>query len=486
MQSLYVRQAWIARGPCPLLVKIRRAKSGSKQGCISGVKGVTVAESPPESTPLDSIAGHGLEAEPCLTISEKYTSLGGSSGVLGVPSSEERPTTDGMGRYRDYQWGSIYWIPQTCAHEIHVPIKDKWISLNAERGLGYPITDVMHPRGSERLPAATVPLWSYLQRGAIYALPRRPEADGRGSITYEVHGGIWEKYRALGAEHSFLGYPVTDETSTSDNTGRFNHFQHGSIYWTRGTGAHEVHGAIRAKYIALGGPGSFLAYPISDETRVGDFDIGRSNAFQGGPIYWTPETGAHEMHDETILNKWMDMSEFIPGRSTLGWPTSDVYGSAGSFRQDFQNGYITDIDNRAASYCRMQGSGCDHVIDGGGGQSQATVTIQLVRQPIFEGSIPYVSRFPTVGSINGNLIRVTNPSPNIILRFPKRGHNTAECNIDADVISLGTGAATSTQDLSQIFGSGSPRLPVTFVCCVVTVGQAPDSVLLSVTYSYTP
>src|SRR5436309_77373 len=87
-----------------------------------------------------------LEAQPCPTISEKYAGLGGSSGFLGAPTSEERPTADGIGRYRDYQGGSIYWTPQTCAHEIHAPIKDKWISLNAERGpLGYPITDVIPP-----------------------------------------------------------------------------------------------------------------------------------------------------------------------------------------------------------------------------------------------------------------------------------------------------------------------------------------------------
>jgi len=261
-----------------------------------------------------------LEAEPCLTINEKYTSLGGNSGILGVPTSEESPTADGIGRYRDYQWGSIYWIPQTCAHEIHVPIKDKWISLNAERGLGYPITDVMRPPGSERLPAATVPLWSYLQRGAIYALPRRPEGDGRGSVTYEVHGSIWEKYRALGAEHTFLRYPVTDETSTPDGTGRFNHFQHGSIYWTPQTGAHEVHGAIKDKWASLGWERSLLGYPVTDEMDqpTNDYGTGRFNNFQHGSIYWTLQTGAHEVHGK-IRDQWLA----VGGAIGFGFPTSD-------------------------------------------------------------------------------------------------------------------------------------------------------------------
>ena len=49
---------------------------------------------------------------------------------------------------------------------------------------------------------------------------------------FEVHGAIREKYLALGAEASILGYPRTNETGTPDGTGRYNHFQAGSIYWT--------------------------------------------------------------------------------------------------------------------------------------------------------------------------------------------------------------------------------------------------------------
>jgi uncharacterized protein with LGFP repeats len=46
--------------------------------------------------------------------------------------------------------------------------------------------------------------------------------------------------------------PLTDESPTPDGIGRFNHFQGGSIYWTPGIGAHEVHGAIRDKWASMG------------------------------------------------------------------------------------------------------------------------------------------------------------------------------------------------------------------------------------------
>src|SRR5207302_49498 len=80
-----------------------------------------------------------------------------------------------------------------------------------------------------------------------------------------------------------------------DGVGRYNHFQGGSIYWTPGTGAHEVHGAIKDKWASMGWERSFLGYPVTDETGTPD-GVGRYNHFQGGSIYWTPSIGAYEVH----------------------------------------------------------------------------------------------------------------------------------------------------------------------------------------------
>src|SRR4051812_20241968 len=80
-----------------------------------------------------------------------------------------------------------------------------------------------------------------------------------------VQGPIAEKYRALGAEASLLGKCVTSEAATADGAGRFNRFEGGSIYWTPGTGAHEVHGAIHDRWAALSWEAGVLGYPVSDE-----------------------------------------------------------------------------------------------------------------------------------------------------------------------------------------------------------------------------
>jgi hypothetical protein len=99
------------------------------------------------------------------------------------------------------------------------------------------------------------------------------------------------KYAELGGPSGFLGGPTTPETTAPDGVGRFNHFQGGSIYWTPATGAHEVHGAIRGLWSSLGWERSFLGYPTSNELSTEDA-TGRYSEFQHGSIYWSPATGA--------------------------------------------------------------------------------------------------------------------------------------------------------------------------------------------------
>lgn len=158
-------------------------------------------------------------------ISKKYAALGGNEGLLGSPVSEELVTADGVGRYRHYQHGSIYWHPE--AGDAH-----------------------------------------------------------------EVHGAIHEKWKNLGWERGFLGYPVSDEMGTRDGIGAQSHFQHGSIYWTSSTGAHEIHGAIREKWFSIGKNDGFLGYPTSDELPS-SIGRGRMNRFQRGSIYWAAQRGAY-------------------------------------------------------------------------------------------------------------------------------------------------------------------------------------------------
>lgn len=138
------------------------------------------------------------------------------------------------------------------------------------------------------------------------------------------------------AEHPWLGEAVSSPTETPNRRGWYQHFQNGSIYYTAEHGAFEIHGAIRDKWAAMGWENSLLGFPLTDESTTPD-GIGRYNHFQGGSIYWTPNTGAWEIHG-AIRDHYASLGW---ERSFLGYPISDEHdGPNGQRISDFQNGQI--------------------------------------------------------------------------------------------------------------------------------------------------
>lgn len=217
----------------------------------------------------------------------KYWALGGSSGWLGPNTTPITTCPDGVGSFQHFANGSIYYHPSTGAHEVHGLIRARWASLGWERSfLGYPLTD-------ETATPDTIGRYNHFQGGSIYWSP--------STGAWEVHGSIRGKYSALGWERSFLGYPLTNENTAPDRIGRYNHFQGGSIYWSPGTGAWEVHGLIRAHWASLGWERSALGYPVSDELVVFG-GAGRISHFQRGSIYWSATAGARVLRERVRVH----------------------------------------------------------------------------------------------------------------------------------------------------------------------------------------
>ncbi len=188
--------------------------------------------------------------------------------------------------------------PVTGSHQVCGAILAKYISLGGPFLLGYPTTDeTPTPDGIGRFNHFT-------NNVSIYWTP--------GTGAWSIGGAIRAKWASMGWERSVLGYPTTDENTTPDKIGRYNYFSnHGAIYWTPGTGAWSVHGAILDKWASLGWETSFLGYPVTDEGTTPD-GVGRFNYFSNhGAIYWTPGTTAWSIHGK-ILDKW----------ASLGWETS--------------------------------------------------------------------------------------------------------------------------------------------------------------------
>ena len=150
---------------------------------------------------------------------------------------------------------------------------------------------------------------------------------------------IDKKYAALGGQNGFLGAIKGPETTAPDGKGRYRFYKYGAIYWHPDTGAHEVHGAIGNKWGSLKSEKGVLGYPATDETSCPD-KVGRYNHFQHGSIYWKPTTSASEVHG-LIRQLWAQGG--WEKNAALGYPISNelptTSGSKNRYN-DFENGVI--------------------------------------------------------------------------------------------------------------------------------------------------
>lgn len=209
-------------------------------------------------------------------IKARWDQNGGAAGAFGAALDIERPTFDGVGRSQEFEHATISWHPELGA------------------------------------------FWTW--------------------------GGIRDKWTEFGREQ--FGYLLCDEVDAGDNRGKINHYRtmqlpdrpDASIYWTGATGAHEVHGGIRARWSELGWQTSWLGYPTSDEYSF--VEGGRVSTFERGAIYWWPDTGALELGD--IVVRYTGMNCFgtddpAPAEDEP-YPTVGIIGPTGN-DQVFQRGY---------------------------------------------------------------------------------------------------------------------------------------------------
>ncbi|GAB2650939.1 hypothetical protein GCM10027169_16030 [Gordonia jinhuaensis] len=164
---------------------------------------------------------------------------------------------------------------------------------------------------------------------AVYC-PGTPVVKGRIEQAFVSSGGVpaW-------------GCPTNQETAIYRN-GRFQAFSKDTaFYWNAGVDygrAHQIGGAIRAKWAGYNWERGPLGYPTTNERADGK---ARMNWFEGGTIYWSASTGAHPIWGE-IWKKWANAGGV---GSSYGLPTSDERrvtppNAPAFFVQDFEKGQI--------------------------------------------------------------------------------------------------------------------------------------------------
>ncbi|MCA0144585.1 PQQ-dependent sugar dehydrogenase [Blastococcus sp. LR1] len=261
-----------------------------------------------------------LTATYSTPIDRRYASDAAVRAVLGAPKGAE--AGDAALRYREYTAGRMYWTPAVGAKEVHGTILATYLAQGGHVRLGVPTTDELRtPDGVGR----------YNNFSALGATIYWTQATGAKA----VYGDIAAVWRKLGAEKSPHGYPKSDERPTPNGRGRFNDFQNGGIYWTTATGAHSVRGAIYDVWAKYRYEAGHLGFPLTDERGTPD-KVGRYNHFEGGSVYWTSRTGAHEIRG-AIKARWEALGWET---SYLGYPTSDELVVANGRRTNFERGYI--------------------------------------------------------------------------------------------------------------------------------------------------
>ncbi|WP_019201321.1 alpha/beta hydrolase-fold protein [Tsukamurella sp. 1534] len=183
-----------------------------------------------------------------------------------------------------------------------------------------------------------------------YPVPGGRAQDFRGGQIFwstdsgaEVVGGaIGGAYLGAGGPGGALGFPTGAERPLADKKGRYQQFQGGTVYWTPETGARAVRGEIGKKYAALGFEKSPVGLPVGDETPVRGG--GAFQRFQGGVLYWSPKTPAVVVPKGPIFSEWGKQG-YEGGR--LGYPVADAAPVPGGLEQRFEHGAIALVNGIA-------------------------------------------------------------------------------------------------------------------------------------------
>jgi GH25 family lysozyme M1 (1,4-beta-N-acetylmuramidase) len=215
-------------------------------------------------------------------------------------------------------------------------------------------------------------LWQHSQSGRVPGISADVDLDvyccTPEALTAGADGRLGElaKHAADPTVSAVLGKATGPERpADAIGGGRWQRYERGQMFWSVNTGAHEVHGEIADKYLALGGADGFLRRPLTDEVdasapagrgagaaagagragltgragptgRAGHAGpAARQSIFEGGRIYWSRQTGAHEVHGE-ILDRYLELG----GAAGLGLPIGDEHDVPGGRASAFQHGTL--------------------------------------------------------------------------------------------------------------------------------------------------
>ena len=278
-------------------------------------------------------------------ILDKYLSLGGpADGDLGFPDIDEgagRAANSRNTTFSAVDQPVIFWTPDTGARVVRGAINAAWDKLGGSAGvLGVPSDDETY-RGDEVSQTFTGGQLTWNRKTGVFTStpPELAQQLGGLAVPGDATTAIAAARRAAGGAMGPLGAAEGAQYKIgADGVGQ--NFVGGTIFYSPDTGANVVTGQILAKYQSVGGPEGDLGLPTSSESDGGLTPSSSVVTFAAADkpvIFWTPDFGA------VIVRGAMNAAWTKLGGATgeLGAPTADQSDSGDVVTQKFSGGAIS-------------------------------------------------------------------------------------------------------------------------------------------------
>jgi uncharacterized protein with LGFP repeats len=306
-------------------------------------------------------------------ILEKYDALGGpADSDLGFPTIDE-----GAGRAPDSRNSTfsasdkpvIFWTPANGAHVVRGAINAGWDKLGGSAGvLGVPSEDEAY-RGDIISQKFTGGELSWNPKTKEFTTDPADLAGQLSGLTVsdDPTTAISAAHRAEGGDMGPLGAKDGDQYPIGgDGVGQ--KYAHGKIFYSPATGADAVSGQLLEKYESVGGPEGDLGFPNSSEADGGFGQNSRTASFAASDkpvIFLTPDYGAVIVRG-AMNAAWQKLGG---AHGDLGAPMSDQTENGSVVTQKFSGGAIswdrsdntftTEPPNLASSLAGLEIPGLD-------------------------------------------------------------------------------------------------------------------------------
>ncbi|WP_099042636.1 LGFP repeat-containing protein [Mycobacterium neglectum] len=278
-------------------------------------------------------------------ILEKYESLGGpADSDLGFPTIDEGPGLAPDSRNTTFSATDkpvIFFTPATGARVVRGPINAAWDQLGGSAGvLGVPTEDEVY-RGDVVSQKFTGGELTYDIRKKTFTTVPPELAAELADLQFpdDPAAAISAARRAAGGALGPLGAPEGEPYPVGKDGLRQN-FAGGAIFYTPATGANVVTGQVLAKYESVGGPEGDLGFPISNEVDGGLATESRMSSFAAEDkpiIFWTPEHGAVIVRG-AMAAAW---NKLDGAKGAMGAPMADQTEAGGVVTQRFNGGVVS-------------------------------------------------------------------------------------------------------------------------------------------------